>query len=53
MRDPKTIEETVAKALESQNVELVDLVIQNQGKKQRLASTFYGVLHFHIRKTNI
>ena len=36
MRDPKTIEETVAKALENQNVELVDLVIQNQGKKKLL-----------------
>ena len=36
MRDPKTIEQTVAKALESENVELVDLVIQNQGKKKLL-----------------
>ena len=36
MRDPKTIEETVAKALESQDVELVDLVIQHQGKKKLL-----------------
>lgn len=36
MRDPKTIEETVAKALEQQNVELVDLVIQNQGRKKLL-----------------
>ncbi|WP_428048584.1 ribosome maturation factor RimP [Candidatus Avelusimicrobium caledoniensis] len=36
MRDPKTIEQTVAKALESEHVELVDLVIQNQGKKKLL-----------------
>lgn len=36
MRDPKTIEQTVAKALESEQVELVDLVIQNQGKKKLL-----------------
>lgn len=36
MRDPKTIEETVAKALENEEVELVDLVIQNQGKKKLL-----------------
>ncbi len=36
MRDPKTIEQTGAKALESENVELVDLVIQNQGKKKLL-----------------
>jgi ribosome maturation factor RimP len=36
MRDPKTIEDTVAKALEAQNVELVDLVIQNQGRKKVL-----------------
>ena len=36
MQDPKTIEQTVAKALESENVELVDLVIQNQGKKKLL-----------------
>lgn len=36
MRDPKTIEQTVAKALESENVELVDLIIQNQGKKKLL-----------------
>lgn len=36
MRDPKTIEETVAKNLEAQGVELVDLVIQNQGRKKVL-----------------
>lgn len=36
MRDPKTIEQTVAKALEADGVELVDLVIQNQGKKTLL-----------------
>lgn len=36
MRDPKTIEETVAKALAPQEVELVDLVIQNQGRKKVL-----------------
>ena len=36
MRDPKTIEQTVAKALEQENVELVDLIIQNQGKKKLL-----------------
>ncbi len=36
MRDPKTIEETVGKALEQQNVELVDLIIQNQGRKKLL-----------------
>ncbi|MBO7191709.1 MAG: ribosome maturation factor RimP [Elusimicrobiaceae bacterium] len=36
MKDPKTIEQTVAKALESEKVELVDLVIQNQGKKKLL-----------------
>ena len=36
MRDPKLIEQTVAKALENDQVELVDLVIQNQGKKKLL-----------------
>ena len=36
MRDQKTIEQTVAKALESEKVELIDLVIQNQGKKKLL-----------------
>ena len=36
MKDIKTIEHTVAKALESEQVELVDLVIQNQGKKKLL-----------------
>lgn len=33
MKDPKTIEETVAKNLEVQGFELVDLVIQHQGRK--------------------
>ena len=33
MKDPKIIEETIAKALEAQQVELVDLVIQHQGHK--------------------
>lgn len=36
MKDPKTIEQTVASALEGQGVELVDLVIQNQGRKKLL-----------------
>ena len=36
MKDIKTIEQTVATALEGQNVELVDLVIQNQGRKKLL-----------------
>ena len=36
MKDPKTIEQTVAAALQSQGVELVDLVIQNQGRKKLL-----------------
>lgn len=36
MRDPKTIEQTVGKALENDGVELVDLVIQNQGRKKLL-----------------
>lgn len=36
MKDLKTIEETVAKALESEQVELVDLIIQNQGRKKLL-----------------
>lgn len=36
MRDPKTIEQTVAKALEASGVELVDLVIQHQGRKKLL-----------------
>lgn len=36
MKDPKTIEQTVANALQGQNVELVDLVIQNQGRKKLL-----------------
>ena len=36
MKDPKTIEQTVATALAGQDVELVDLVIQNQGRKKLL-----------------
>ena len=36
MKDPKTIEEVVAKALDAQHVELVELVIQNQGRKKVL-----------------
>ena len=36
MKDPRIIEETVAKALAAQNVELVDLVIQHQGRKKVL-----------------
>ncbi len=36
MKDIKTIEQTVADALASKNVELVDLVIQNQGRKKLL-----------------
>lgn len=36
MKDPKTIEEVVSKALETQQIELVDLVIQNQGRKKVL-----------------
>ena len=36
MKDIKTIEETVSKALDAQQVELVDLVIQNQGHKKLL-----------------
>lgn len=36
MKDANTIEQTVAKALENEKVELVDLVIQNQGKKKLL-----------------
>ena len=36
MKDPKTIEATVAAALEAQQVELVDLVIKNQGHKKVL-----------------
>ena len=36
MQDPKTIENTVARALETQGVELVDLVIQHQGRKTLL-----------------
>lgn len=36
MKDIKTIEEVVSKALDAQSVELVDLVIQNQGRKKVL-----------------
>lgn len=36
MKDPKTIEQTVAAALDGQGVELIDLVIQNQGRKKLL-----------------
>ncbi len=36
MKDIKTIEQTVSAALESKGVELVDLVIQNQGRKKLL-----------------
>ena len=36
MKDIKTIEQTVATALESKDVELVDLIIQNQGRKKLL-----------------
>lgn len=43
MRDPKTIEETVARALAQQDVELVDLIIQNQGRKK--------LLQFFVDKT--
>ena len=42
MKDPKIIEETIAKALEAQQVELVDLVIQHQGHK--------AVLQFFVDK---
>lgn len=36
MKDPKTIEQTIAAALAVENAELVDLVIQNQGRKKLL-----------------
>ena len=36
MKDIKTIEQTVDAALKGQGVELVDLVIQNQGRKKLL-----------------
>ena len=36
MKDIQTIEQTVATALVDKNVELVDLVIQNQGRKKLL-----------------
>ena len=42
MKDPKLIEETVAKALAARNVELVDLIIQHQGRK--------AVLQFFVDK---
>lgn len=42
MQDPKYIEETVAKALRARQVELVDLVIQHQGRK--------AVLQFFVDK---
>ena len=42
MKDPKQIEETVAKALAAKGVELVDLVIQHQGRK--------AVLQFFVDK---
>ncbi len=42
MKDPKLIEETVAKALAAQQIELVDLVIQHQGRK--------AVLQFFVDK---
>lgn len=43
MKDPKLIEDTVAKALAARQVELVDLVIQHQGRK--------AVLQFFVDKT--
>lgn len=36
MKDHNTIEQTVADALQGQGVELVDLIIQNQGRKKLL-----------------
>ena len=36
MKDIKTIEQTVAAALQAKDVELVDLIIQNQGRKKLL-----------------
>lgn len=42
MKDPKLIEETVAKALQARQIELVDLVIQYQGRK--------AVLQFFVDK---
>jgi len=36
MKDPTTIEQTVAAILAKENIELVDLVIQHQGKKKLL-----------------
>ena len=42
MKDPKLIEQTVAKALAPRQVELVDLVIQHQGRK--------AVLQFFVDK---
>lgn len=43
MKDPKLIETTVANALAAKQVELVDLVIQHQGRK--------AVLQFFVDKT--
>ena len=42
MKDPKRIEQTIAKALENDHVELVDLVVAHQGKK--------AVLQFFVDK---
>ena len=42
MKDPKLIEQTIARALAAQQVELVDLVIQHQGRK--------AVLQFFVDK---
>ena len=42
MKDPKIIEQTVANALAAQGVELVDLIIQHQGRK--------AVLQFFVDK---
>lgn len=42
MKDSKLIEETVAKALAARDVELVDLIIQHQGRK--------AVLQFFVDK---
>ena len=42
MKDPKIIEETVSKALAPQGIELVDLIIQHQGRK--------AILQFFVDK---
>lgn len=42
MKDPKIIEETIAKALAASGVELVDLIIQHQGRK--------AILQFFVDK---